>query len=112
MMRIETTRDDDEAIVLALWGRLDLVSAGSLRAAVATAVEGRGRTVVVDLEHVEFLDSSGLGALIAGLKASRQAGGDLRVAAPGEQARTVFQLTNLDRVLQLHDTVDGALGDA
>jgi anti-sigma B factor antagonist len=54
------------------------------------------------------MDSSGLGALIAGLKSARQAGGDLRLARPNEQVRTVLSLTNLDRVLRARDTVDGA----
>jgi anti-sigma B factor antagonist len=73
-----------------------------------TVRSGRSR-IVVDLSTCEFVDSSGLGALIAGLKTARQAGGDLRIAGVGPQIATALRLTNLDRVLRAHDTVSGAL---
>ena len=66
------------------------------------------RRIVVDLGATEFVDSSGLGALIGGLKTARQAGGDLRLAAAGEQVRTVLALTNLDRILRPHPGVEDA----
>ena len=50
----------------------------------------------------------GLGALIAGLKRTRQSGGDLRIAAAGDQVETVLRLTNLDRVLRPHPSVEAA----
>jgi len=65
----------------------------------------------VDLSSTEFMDSSGLGALVAGLKTARQAGGDLRIASPSAQVQTVLSLTNLDRVLRAHETVEQAVGD-
>ena len=65
----------------------------------------------MDLSSTEFMDSSGLGALVAGLKTARQAGGDLRIASPSAQVQTVLSLTNLDRVLRAHETVEQAGGD-
>ncbi|MBC7590775.1 MAG: STAS domain-containing protein [Salinibacterium sp.] len=62
----------------------------------------------VDLSDVDFIDSSGLGALIGGLKAARQAGGDLRIAAPNEQVRLVLQLTNMERVLTAYPAASSA----
>ena len=70
--------------------------------------DGRVR-VVVDLTGTPFVDSSGLGALVAGLKRTRQAGGDLRIASAQEQVRMVLDLTNLDRILQPFDTVGDAV---
>jgi anti-sigma B factor antagonist len=97
--------------VLRPQGRLTMVTAPQLRAAVEEAIEiGRSR-IVLDLSACEFMDSSGLGAVIGGLKKARQAGGDLRIACAGPQVVTVLQLTNLDRVLRLHDSVAGALHD-
>jgi len=63
------------------------------------------------MAETTFLDSSGLGALIGGLKSARQAGGDLRIARPTPAVRTVFELTNLDRVLRARDDVDTAFDD-
>jgi hypothetical protein len=52
-----------------------------------------------------------LGALIAGLKAARQAGGDLRIAAPTAQVETVLALTNLNRVLTAYPSAGLAFND-
>jgi anti-anti-sigma factor len=75
--------------------------------AIHTVAEGRPR-IVVDLSEVSFMDSSGLGALIAGLKKSRQASGDLRITGVTQQVATVLQLTNLDKVLRAHPSVEAA----
>jgi anti-sigma B factor antagonist len=90
-------------------GRLTMVDALAFRSAVAEAVGEAATTVVVDLSACAFMDSSGLGAVIAGLKAARQAGGDLRIAAPSTQVLTVLQLTNLERVLRPFGSVAEAL---
>lgn len=95
--------------VVRIAGRLDFLSAGEARQRFVEAVANGQRALVVDLGDVQFIDSSGLGALIGGLKAARQAGGDLRIARAGEQARMVLSLTSLDRVFRLYDTVDEAL---
>lgn len=89
-------------------GRLNMVSAKQLRTAVAELVDAGTTKVVVDLAETTFLDSSGLGALVAGLKSARQAGGDLRIARPTQQVLTVLGLTNMDKVLRPRKSVDGA----
>ena len=92
-------------------GRLNMVSARRLREILSELVTQGTTRIVVDMAETTFLDSSGLGALIAGLKSARQAGGDLRIARPTESVRTVFQLTNLDKVLRARETVEGAFDD-
>jgi anti-sigma B factor antagonist len=100
----------DAGTVVAPRGRLTMTSARSFRDTVTEAIgAAQGAVVVVDLSQTEFVDSSGLGALVACLKTARQAGGDLRLAAPTEQATMVLGLTNLDRVLRPRPTVDEAL---
>lgn len=99
----------DGRAVVRLAGRLDFLSSGEARQRFIEAVTNGQRSLVVDLGEVRFIDSSGLGALIGGLKAARQAGGDLRIARAGEQARTVLALTSLDRVFRIYDSVDEAL---
>ena len=97
--------------MLARAGWLNMGSAPQLRTAITEAVDGGRTRVVGDLAAVGFMDSSGLGVLIAGLKKARQQGGDLRITGVTQQVATVLQLTNLDRVLQAHDGVVEALGD-
>ena len=100
-----------DAVVLALSGRLNMVAAPQLKK-VADDVVANGRArIVVDLSGVSFMDSSGLGALIGGLKSARQAAGDLRIAGATEQVLAVLQLTNMDRILRPYPTVQDALGE-
>jgi anti-sigma B factor antagonist len=96
-------------VVLRPAGRLNMMAAPRLRSSIERLVQDGSTRVVLDLSGVSFMDSSGLGAVIAGLKRARQAGGDLRLAAAGEQVQTVMRLTNLDRVLRPHETVPDAV---
>ncbi|MBF4606804.1 STAS domain-containing protein [Curtobacterium sp. VKM Ac-1393] len=100
-----------DTAVLECSGRLNMVSAPAFREAVAQVVaDGRAR-VVVELSGVEFMDSSGLGALVGSLKTARQAGGDLRIAAPSEQVQMVLQLSNIDKILRTYPDGDSAVTD-
>ncbi len=94
--------------VLALDGRLNMVTATKFREVMISAVAEGHTRIAVDLSKVVFIDSSGLGALIGGLKTARQAGGDLRIAAPNEQVKLVLQLTNMDRVLTAYESAESA----
>jgi anti-sigma B factor antagonist len=109
-MDVEVEYPRDGAAVLRTVGRLTMVAAPALREVVERVVTGEGRAhVVLDLAGTTFVDSSGLGALIAGLKTARAAGGDLRLASVTAQALAVLELTNLDRVLRPYPSVADAL---
>ncbi len=103
-----TVTPGGEYAVIRPEGRLTATTVPQLRKAVDELVAGGSPRIVVDLGATEFVDSSGLGALIGGLKAARLAGGDLRIAAMTEPVRKVLKLTNLDRVLRDHPTVEAA----
>ena len=105
-----STRPDGVAVVVPQ-GRLNMVSARRLKDLLAELVSTGQTRIVVDMAQTTFLDSSGLGALIGGLKSARQAGGDLRIARPTTAVQSVFELTNLDRVLRARDSVETAFDD-
>jgi anti-sigma B factor antagonist len=107
-MQLTVDTPSDGIAVLRFTGRLNMVAAPRLREAVGTSVAAGRTRVVVDLSGVEFIDSSGLGALVNGLKTARQAGGDLRIAAPNEQVLLVLQLTNMERVFTAYASADTA----
>ncbi len=96
--------------VARLSGRLDFGVASEAKRAFADAVSGGNRRLVVDLSGVDFVDSSGLSSLVSGLRVARQAGGDLRIGAAGEQPSALFSLTSLDQVFRLYPTVEEAIG--
>lgn len=95
--------------VVIINGRLDLLSASELKNRLQELVAGGWSRLVLDIDAVPFIDSSGLGAIIAGLKAARVAGGDCRIARPGEQIQHILQVSTLDRVLTPYNTVEEAL---
>ena len=107
-MEIRATELAPGTALLTLEGRLNMVAAPRLRTAVDEAVAEQRPRIVVDLSSVSFIDSSGLGALVAGLKTARQASGDLRITGLTPQVQTVLKLTNLDRVLRPHASIDAA----
>lgn len=81
-------------------GEVDMATAPTLRQEFVRLV-GEGRVdLVVDLAAVDFIDSTGLGILIGGLKRARSQGGDLRVCTPTGQVAEVFSLTGLAGVLR------------
>lgn len=103
--------DQGTYVVLTPEGKFNLVSAPPFKARIDDLVaEGKAR-LVVDLHAVDFIDSSGLGALIGGLKSARQQDGDLRIAAAGSQVIAVLKLTNLDRILVPYATIEEACHD-
>ena len=100
----------DGIALLRFTGRLDFTSAPQARDQfAATIAEGR-HTLIVDLSQVGFVDSAGLGSLIGGMRAARQAGGDLRIANPSEQVKMLLSLTSLDQVIKVHPTIEEAVG--
>ena len=111
-MEISAERRYGGVTVVRPEGRLDLLSAAELKRLLVEEVGAGQNRLVVDLLGVTFIDSSGLGALIGGLKATRTAGGNLRLARAGEQALTILELTTLDRVLRPYPTVEAALAAA
>lgn len=108
-MQVTVDTHTDLTAVIHLSGQLDALSAPYVRSELANAVAGGHSRLVVDLAGVGFVDSSGLGSLISGLKAARIAGGDLRLAQPSKQVSTVLALTMLERVLRSYPTVADAL---
>jgi anti-anti-sigma factor len=111
MTDFQTVRTDTDAVVLRPVGRLTMVTAPDLREALHALVAAGDSRIVVDLRDVEFIDSSGLGALISGLRAARQAGGDLRIAAPNQQVQSVMEVTSLNRVLNSYESPEAAFTD-
>jgi len=102
----------DGVVVVRPRGRLDMVAAPRLRALIDATVADGQASFVIDFAETAFIDSTGLGAVIAGLKAARQAGGDLKIAGVTGQVEVVLQLTNLNRVFRMYPTVEEALGVA
>jgi anti-sigma B factor antagonist len=106
-----STRDCDGHVVVTLSGELDMLDAGLVTAGLAAAV-ARAPQVIVDLGGLEFIDCSGVTALVRGRKLARHAGGELRLAAPRPPVLLVLTVTRLAGVIPVHASVAEALAMA
>lgn len=107
-MRIDTKRSGDSWVVTVA-GDVDLHSAPELRDRLASLSDTGARHVVVDLTECDFLDSMGLGVLLGAKKRMARDGRELHVVVSAPDVRRIFEITMLDRVLDLHATRAEAL---
>ena len=105
------TRTEGQHTVLAVAGEVDVYTAPALRDRIADLLDKGQQRLVIDLGGVEFLDSTGLGVLVAGLNRAREVGGSLSLVCPQERVLKLFRITGLDEVFTVHSTVDDALAD-
>jgi anti-anti-sigma factor len=104
-MKIGLERIREGVVVIGLNGRLDAAAAREVQECLEEAFAGGSTNLVVDLSKVSFIDSTGLGTLVSGLKVARRAEGDVRLVAPNSQVRKLLQLTTLDRVFRVSDSL-------
>ena len=109
-VEIEIT-DTGEYRVLKPSGDLDVYTVGSLRDAIGRMIEDATPKVVVDLDGVPFMDSSGLGALMGGVRRLREAGGDLAIACTKEQHLKLFAITGFGEGVSIAPTIEEAAAD-
>lgn len=98
--------------VLGVAGEIDVYTAPNLRERLVELMSAGQTRIVVDLSRVEFLDSTGLGVLVGAHKRARSAEGHLAVACSTERILKIFRITALDKVLDIHHTVDDAVATA
>jgi len=67
------------------------------------------KNFVLDLEAVDFMDSAGLGTLIASLKRITEHGGDMKLACLQKKPRMVFEITRAHKVFEIYNSVEDAL---
>lgn len=89
-------------------GDLDVYTVGSLRDALGKMIDDETPKVVVDLDGVPFMDSSGLGALMGGVRRLREAGGDLAIACTKEQHLKLFNITGFGEGVSIAPTAEEA----
>ena len=107
-MRIEERQDGDVLIVTPAEQALDAYAAASFREHMAACIHNGRRTIVLDLSSVNFLDSTGLGAIVSSLK-RLDGDGIMVICNVGEMVMDVFRLTRMDRVFPIVQSVDAAL---
>jgi anti-sigma B factor antagonist len=103
------TRTQGDRTVVAVTGEIDVYTAPKLREQIVALVDEGQYRLVVDMSGVEFLDSTGLGVLVGGLKRVRAHDGSLALVCTEERILKIFRITGLTKVFPIYSTVDEAV---
>jgi anti-anti-sigma factor len=96
-------------VEMALNGRLDAYTSQAVKVRLHEIIDEIASAVIINLAEVYFIDSSGLSALVSGLRVAREKDKDLLLVGLSKQAKMVFKLTMLDRIFVTYETVEDAL---
>ena len=102
------TREVDGRAIVSVGGEIDVYTAPKLRDRITELVGDGIYHIVIDLESVEFLDSTGLGVLVGGLKKVRAHDGSLELVCSQDRLLKIFRITGLAKVFVIHDSADAA----
>jgi anti-sigma B factor antagonist len=95
--------------IVSIFGELDVATSPALRERLIDLVGDGSTQLVLDLEGVDFLDSTGLGTIISALKRVRTHGGDMRLVCTQGRIQRLFEITGLDKAVPLLPSLDAAL---
>jgi anti-sigma B factor antagonist len=110
-LSLETITVGSDCALIRVGGEIDVYTASQLRETVVDLI-GKGVShVIADLRAVEFLDSTGLGAIVGGHKRLRTIDGSLVLAASPDRILRLFRITGLDQAFSLSPSVHGAIAD-
>jgi len=100
--------DHEGCTVVAVRGEVDLATAPALKNRLLELVTGGVTEIVVDLTQTDFLDSTGLGAVVAAYKRVRAHDGHLTLVATAPRVKRVFEITSLNRVVPICGSIEEA----
>jgi anti-sigma B factor antagonist len=102
--------EQSNVTIFALKGNLDALTAPALKKEIEALLAARRIQVVFDLQALDLIDSSGVGAIVSLFKRVRTLQGDVKIARLRGQPAEIFKLLRLDRAFELYDSVEGAVG--
>lgn len=107
-MKIEVYELAEKIKVMRLDGQLNAHSALQLKEEIAALVDDGVIQIIANLTQVDFVDSSGLAALVSGMRKTREEGGNFKLVGVQPMVMQVFELTALDRVFDFHPDEEAA----
>lgn len=93
----------DGIVIVKLKGRLDASATKDIKEKVRLLAKDKQLNLVIDMGGIDFIDSSGLGVLVASLRTVNKIGGDIKIASLQDQVRSIFELTRLHRLFEIFD---------
>ena len=103
------TEEVQGSMILTVGGEIDVYTAPRLRDRITELVGQGSYDLIIDMEGVEFLDSTGLGVLVGGLKKVRAHDGSLQLICTQERLLKIFRITGLAKVFAIHESAAAAV---
>lgn len=103
-----TVRNERKVPVIDLTGELDAYTSSRFRETMLELIENGTPSLIISMNEVEYIDSSGLGALVGGLKRATERSGKIAIVCNNPQIKKVFEITGLERVFPLYKAEDEA----
>lgn len=100
---------DGEVVVIDIPRRLTSEISGELKKLMKELMEQEKYKIVMNLEKTKYMDSSGLGAIVSKIAATRSKGGDIRLAAPQQTIIDLLELTHINQIVKIYDSVEEAV---
>jgi anti-sigma B factor antagonist len=107
-----STRETDGILVVDVAGEIDVSTSPKLRERLVELAGTGAHRLVVDLEDVDFIDSTGLGVLVGVLKRMRARDGSMSLVCSQEGLLRVFRITGLEKVFTIHRSLEEATEEA
>ncbi len=104
-----TKRSNDDVVILDIAGEIDLYNAPEIKDIINGLIEEQKFNVIINLEKVTYIDSSGIGALISSLSNLKKYQGGLKIINVYASVRKVFELTKLTSFFDIYNSEEEAL---
>ena len=107
-MKLKLEKMNGCSVIFIQEERIDAHNSGELKEYILYMIEHGDVNIIVQLENVRFIDSSGLGALLSGYKNAAAKSGKLALACCKPQVLSMFELTRLNRVFEIYTDLNEA----
>lgn len=105
-LEITLTEEGNQSII-ALAGEIDAYTVTNLKETFDSVTKKEGQEVIVDLEHVTYMDSTGLGVFIGALKSAKESDSELKLVNIQNRVYRLFQITGLDEIMDVKAAIRG-----
>ena len=108
-MKIISNNLESGELLVKIEGEVDVYTSIDLKKELTRLIEVKQKKIIIDLENVNYMDSSGLGVLVALLKELRKIGGDLKLISLPVSVKKIFDLTRLTKFFSIYNNLQDAM---
>ena len=107
-IKVQVKESDGDAYVVELNGEIDVYTSPKVKDAIGELIDEGHYNLVINLEKVRYIDSTGLGVLIGGLKRVREYGGTVHLVCTNPQIKKIFEITGLVKIFGIYEDEESA----